>query len=66
MNDKEKVVVIALIEFDEESEKERKAKMSIWLQTLKQKLSWLHAAKISINSVDDANAILPEVNIAFV
>lgn len=66
LNDKEKVVVIALIEFDEESEKERKAKMSIWLQTLKQKLSWLHAAKISINSVDDANAILPEVNIAFV
>ena len=29
-------------------DKERKAQMSVWMQKLKQKLSWLHAVKISI------------------
>lgn len=65
LNDAEKVVVIAWIEFDEPNAKERKAKMSIWSQKLKQKLSWLHAAKISINSVDDSDGILPETVISF-
>lgn len=65
LNDAEKVVVIAWIEFDEKNEAERKAKMGIWLQKLKQKLSWLYAAKISINSVDTANGILPDTDISF-
>lgn len=49
----------------EKNEAERKAKMGIWLQKLKQKLSWLYAAKISINSVDTANGILPDTDISF-
>ncbi|WP_455636378.1 NERD domain-containing protein [Parabacteroides sp.] len=65
LNDAEKVVVIAWIEFDEMNEDERKTKMSVWQQKLKQKLSWLHAAKISINSIDAANEILPETDISF-
>lgn len=65
LNDAEKIVVIAWIEFDEANKDERKAKMSVWQQKLKQKLSWLHAAKISINSVDAINGILPETDISF-
>lgn len=65
LNDAEKIVIIAWIEFDETNENERKTKMGIWQQKLKQKLSWLHAAKISINSVNTANGILPETDILF-
>ena len=65
LDDTEKIVVIAWIEFDEPNAKERKVKMSIWLQKLKQKLSWLHAAKISINSVEDSEGILPGTEISF-
>lgn len=65
LDDAEKIVVIAWIEFDEPNMKERKAKMSIWSQKLKQKLSWLHAAKISINSVEDSDGILPRTEISF-
>ena len=65
LDDTKKIVVIAWIEFDEMNEKERKAKMGVWQQKLKQKLSWLHAAKVSINSVNEASGILPETEISF-
>lgn len=39
--------------------------MSIWMQKLKQKLSWLHAAKISINPVENISDVLPDTEISF-
>lgn len=40
--------------------------MGIWQQKLKQKLSWLHAAKISVNSVDNITDIIPDLDVSFV
>ena len=49
LDNQKKIVIIACIELDIAGEKEHKARMSVWMQKLKQKLAWLHAAKISIN-----------------
>lgn len=51
---------------DAANDKERKAKMGIWQQKLKQKLSWLHAAKISVNSVNNITNILPDLTASFI
>ena len=66
LNDNKKVVIIACVELDVSNDKERKAQMSIWQQKLKQKLSWLHAAKISVNSVDNIMNIMPDISVSFV
>ena len=66
LNDNKKVVIIACVELDVSNDKERKAQMSIWQQKLKQKLSWLHAAKISVNSVDNIMNIMPDLSVSFV
>ena len=58
-----KIVIIACIELDATDDKERKAQMSVWMQKLKQKLSWLHAVKISINPVDNITALLPDTEV---
>ena len=60
-----KIVVIACIELDVADEKGHKVRMSIWMQKLKQKLSWLHAAKISINPVENISDVLPDTEISF-
>ena len=61
-----KLTIIACIELDVSNDKERKAKMGIWMQTLKQKLSWLHPAKISVNSVDNITDIMPDLDVSFI
>ena len=61
-----KIVIIACIELDIAGEKEHKARMSVWMQKLKQKLAWLHAAKISINPIENISAVLPDTEILFV
>lgn len=66
LDDNNKIMVIACVELDVSNEKERKAKMGIWQQKLKQKLSWLHAAKISVNSVDNITDIIPDLDVSFV
>ena len=44
LDGQKKIVIIACIELDVADEKGHKVRMSIWMQKLKQKLSWLHAA----------------------
>lgn len=66
LDDNQKLVIIACIELDTVNDKERKAKMGIWQQKLKQKLSWLHAAKISVNSVNNITNILPDLTASFI
>ena len=65
VDDRKKIVIIACIELDATDDKERKAQMSVWMQKLKQKLSWLHAVKISINPVDNITALLPDTEVSF-
>ncbi|NDV57711.1 NERD domain-containing protein [Bacteroides sp. 519] len=45
--------IIAWIEFDESNPKEKKTKMAAWNNKLKQKLSWLHPVRISVNNIDN-------------
>lgn len=66
LDERKKIVIIACIELDTASDKEYKAQMSVWMQKLKQKLAWLHAVKISINSVENISAILPDIKVSFV
>lgn len=66
VDDRKKIVIIACIELDATDDKERKAQMSVWMQKLKQKLSWLHAVKISINPVDNITALLPDTEVSFI
>lgn len=66
LNDSEKIVVIAWIEFDERNILERKTKMGVWTQTLKQKLGWLHAARVSVSSVYYGGNALPDAGMSFV
>ena len=66
LDSSKKLTIIACIELDVSNDKERKAKMGIWMQTLKQKLSWLHPAKISVNSVDNITDIMPDLNVSFI
>ena len=66
LDSSKKLTIIACIELDVSNDKERKAKMGIWMQTLKQKLSWLHPAKISVNSVDNITDIIPDLNVSFI
>lgn len=66
INDQKKIVIIACIELDAPNDKERKTRMSIWMQKLKQKLVWLHAAKISINSVSNLTTLLPNAEVSFI
>lgn len=66
LDNSKKLTIIACIELDVSNENERKAKMGIWMQTLKQKLSWMHAAKISVNSVDNITDIMPDLNVSFI
>ena len=61
-----KLVIVACIELDIANEKEYKAKLGIWQQKLKQKLSWLNAARVSINSVDNIPAVVPDLRVSFV
>lgn len=65
LDDSKKMVIIACIEYDAKNEKERKVQMSIWQQKLKQKLSWLHAIKVSINSVDNIEGVVPGLSATF-
>lgn len=66
LDNQKKIVIIACIELDIAGEKEHKARMSVWMQKLKQKLAWLHAAKISINPIENISAVLPDTEILFV
>lgn len=66
LDNQKKIVIIACIELDIAGEKEHKARMSVWMQKLKQKLTWLHAAKISINPIENISAVLPDTEILFV
>lgn len=66
LDDNKKLTVIACIELDAPNDKERKAQMGIWQQKLKQKLSWLHAAKISVNSVENITDIMPDLAVSFI
>lgn len=66
LNDEKKVTVIACVEFDASNEMERKVKMSIWQNKLKQKLSWLHASKISVNSADNITNIMPDLSASLI
>lgn len=66
LDSSKKLTIIACIELDVSNDKERKAKMGIWMQTLKQKLSWLHPAKISVNSIDNITDIMPDLNVSFI
>jgi dTDP-D-glucose 4,6-dehydratase len=65
LDGQKKIVIIACIELDVADEKGHKVRMSIWMQKLKQKLSWLHAAKISINPVENISDVLPDTEISF-
>lgn len=65
LDGQKKIVIIACIELDVADEKGHKVRMSIWMQKLKQKLSWLHAAKISINPVENISDVLPDAEISF-
>lgn len=60
----EKIVIIACIEQDVRNDKELKMKMSVWLQKLKQKLSWLHSVTVSVNSVDNIVTVLPDTEVS--
>ena len=64
LDNQKKIVIIACIELDIAGEKEHKARMSVWMQKLKQKLAWLHAAKISINPIENISAVLPDTEIS--
>ena len=66
LDNSKKLTVIACIELDVSNDKERKAQMGIWQQKLKQKLSWLHATTISVNSVANIADILPELTATFI
>lgn len=66
LDDNKKLTVVACIELDAPNEKERKAKMSVWQQKLKQKLSWLHSAKISVNYVENIMDVIPGLDVAFI
>ena len=66
LDDNKKLTIIACIEFDASNDKERMAEMGIWQQKLKQKLSWLHAAKISVNSVDNITGLMPDLDVSFI
>lgn len=66
LDSSKKLTIIACIELDVSNDKERKARMGIWMDTLKQKLSWLHSAKISVNSVDNITDIMPDIDVSFI
>lgn len=66
LDEEKKLVVIACVELDVSNDKERKAKMGIWQQKLKQKLSWLHAVRISVNSVSNITDIIPDLTVSFI
>ena len=66
LDNKIKLTIIACIEWDVASEKERKVQMGIWLQKLKQKLVWLHPVRVSVNSVANITGILPDTQVSFI
>lgn len=66
LDNKIKLTIIACIEWDVASEKERKVQMGIWLQKLKQKLVWLHPVRVSVNSVTNITGILPDTQVSFI
>lgn len=66
LDDSKKLIIIACIEFDVSNDKERNARMGIWAQRLKQKLSWLKPAVISVNSVENITNILPDSHVSFI
>ena len=66
LDNSKKLTIIACIELDVSNDKERKAKMGIWMQTLKQKLSWLSPAKITVNSVDNIMDVMPDLDVSFI
>ena len=66
LDNKVKLTIIACIEWDVASEKERKVQMGIWLQKLKQKLVWLHPVRVSVNSVANITGILPDTQVSFI
>lgn len=59
------LAIIACIEWDEPNLAERRARMGIWQQKLKQKLAWLHPVRVSVNSVSNITGILPDVQVSF-
>jgi len=59
------LTIIACIEWDEPNQEERKARMGIWQQKLKQKLVWLKPIKVSVNSISNITGILPDVQVSF-
>ena len=59
------LAIIACIEWDEANLAERRARMGIWQQKLKQKLAWLQPVKVSVNSVSNITGILPDVQVSF-
>jgi len=48
LDNQKKIVIIACIELDIAGEKEHKARMSVWMQKLKQKLAWLKFPSIRL------------------
>lgn len=66
LDNKVKLTIIACIEWDVASEKERKVQMGIGLQKLKQKLVWLHPVRVSVNSVANITGILPDTQVSFI
>jgi hypothetical protein len=59
------LTIIACIEWEESNQAERRARMGIWQQKLKQKLAWLHPVRVSVNSVSNITGILPDVQVSF-
>jgi hypothetical protein len=53
LKEDESVIVVAWIEFDGENEREKRSKMKIWGDKLKQKLHWIHSVKVSVNDIDN-------------
>lgn len=61
LNEDKPVIVIAWLELDGFSDKEKKSLMATWNNKLKQKLHWIHSVRTSINDINNLPPI--ELNV---